>query len=127
MKIILLFYCISLFLWINPATTEASTTSNDEEVNSLMNHISTEELEQNYDQLQDQYGEYMPKVDFKDLSQWGEEESADEGWLTGIVSFLFHELLSNGKLFRIVVVPDSVQHIIASHAVLFLKTQLSAE
>ncbi|WP_188375731.1 stage III sporulation protein AE [Halobacillus andaensis] len=97
MKKILLLCCFSVGIVFMPNVSEAST-SNDEEVRSLMDHVSTEELEQNYEELHEQYGEYMPKVDFNDLSGWGSEEPTNAGWISGIVSFLFHELLSNGKL-----------------------------
>ncbi|MCP3025721.1 stage III sporulation protein AE [Halobacillus sp. A5] len=98
MKKLMLFILFILCLISVPSFAEASTSTNDEDVRSLMDHISTEELEQNYDQLHDQYGEYMPKVDFSDLSSWSEEGEVHSGWLTGIVSFLFKELFSNGKL-----------------------------
>ncbi|MFG6148557.1 stage III sporulation protein AE [Halobacillus sp. B23F22_1] len=97
MKKILLLCCFSFGILFMPNVSEAST-SNDEEVRSLMDHISTEELEQNYEHLHEQYGEYMPKVDFNDLSGWGNEKPTNTGWISGIVSFLFHELLTNGKL-----------------------------
>ncbi|MCP3032979.1 stage III sporulation protein AE [Halobacillus sp. A1] len=88
------------FLWIGlllfPMAISAATTN--EEVESLREHFSTEELERNYEQLHEQYGEYMPSISFSDMSDWSEKEVEPSGWISGILHFLFNELLSNGKL-----------------------------
>ncbi|MFC7060593.1 stage III sporulation protein AE [Halobacillus seohaensis] len=96
MKLIIVFCCLLVGSFLVPIVSSASTTN--DEVGSLMEHVSTEELEQNYQQLHDQYGEYLPSVSLGDFSEWSEQETTPSGWLSGIMTFLFHELLSNGRL-----------------------------
>ncbi|WP_163526337.1 stage III sporulation protein AE [Halobacillus ihumii] len=83
-----------------PDSVSASTSTPQDAVPSLMEHVSTNELEQSLQQLNQKYGDYLPDISIKDFRNVMEEEggSAPKGWVAGILSFLFHELMANGKL-----------------------------
>ncbi|WP_082233873.1 stage III sporulation protein AE [Halobacillus massiliensis] len=91
--------CLALMfaaVLISPTIIFASPA--EENIRTLNDYISTEELEKNYDNLHEQYGEYMPSISFEEISEWSENGNPTSGWIEGIIKFLFHELLANGKL-----------------------------
>ncbi|WP_173916182.1 stage III sporulation protein AE [Halobacillus sp. Marseille-Q1614] len=96
MKYLLCLSFLIIAVFTNPMMSHASTS--EENVRTLTDYISTEELEKNYDKLHEQYGEYMPSISFDDISEWSEQGNPSSGWISGIINFLFHELLANGKL-----------------------------
>ncbi|MYL47998.1 stage III sporulation protein AE [Halobacillus litoralis] len=67
---------------------------------SMLDHVSTEELEENWNQLNQQYGDYLPSFHTNNFREFIQSESSVESsdWFSGILEFFFHELLLNGKL-----------------------------
>lgn len=67
---------------------------------SLLDHVSTEELEASWKELNEEYGEYMPSFNLNNFREFiqndGDVRTSD--WFDGILRFLFHELMLNGKL-----------------------------
>ncbi len=98
MKSIAFLICICIGILCFPFLVSASTETNP--APSLMDHVSTQELEQSWDQLNSQYGDYLPTFNMNNFRDFITSETPLESsdWLSGITKFFFHELLLNGKL-----------------------------
>ncbi|UOQ93705.1 stage III sporulation protein AE [Halobacillus shinanisalinarum] len=98
MKRLFFISCVLMGAICFPVVVSASAPQ--DAVPSLMEHVSTEELEESLQQLNQQYGDYLPDISIDDFRSLVEEKGASnpKGWVAGILSFLFHELLVNGKL-----------------------------
>jgi stage III sporulation protein AE len=65
-----------------------------------LDRLGIEEIKKFWDDIVQDYGGYLPesqKGSFIDFVK-GEKKFSTEQWLKGIVKFLFHELIANGKL-----------------------------
>lgn len=84
---------------ILPMDAHAATSSPDAPP-SLLDHVTTEELEETWEQLNQQYGEFMPSLHSHNFREFIESENSvkSSDWFSGILEFFFHELLLNGKL-----------------------------
>ncbi|MFQ3542813.1 stage III sporulation protein AE [Halobacillus rhizosphaerae] len=98
MKSITFLICICIGILCFPILVSASTEMSP--APSLMDHVSTQELEQSWDQLNSQYGDYLPTFNMNNFRDFITSETPLESsdWLSGITKFFFHELLLNGKL-----------------------------
>ncbi|MCA0970122.1 stage III sporulation protein AE [Halobacillus litoralis] len=87
---------ISLFCFPLSIAAEPSTDVTP----SLLDHVSTEELEESWQFINEEYGEFMPSYNLGSFKEFvendGEVQSTD--WFQGILKFLFQELMVNGKL-----------------------------
>ncbi|WP_226582932.1 stage III sporulation protein AE [Halobacillus litoralis] len=78
----------------------APSSPNPEGLPSMIDHISTEELEENWEDLNQQYGEYLPSFHTNNFREFIQNENTVQSsdWYSGILEFFFHELMLNGKL-----------------------------
>jgi stage III sporulation protein AE len=78
---------------VPPATAEAMA---DEQLDALQ----IDELQQFWSDILTEYGGFLPESQKGSLDDFikGEKEFSLKEWLTGIVKFMFHELIANGKL-----------------------------
>ncbi len=102
-SIVILFLIISLS---NGQPILASPTSTDlpEETQAVetfnVNDIPLDDLKQFWDSVYDEYGGFLPesqKGSFVDFIS-GEKKFSLKEWLSGILKFIFHEIIANGKL-----------------------------
>ncbi|OCA86343.1 stage III sporulation protein AE [Pradoshia sp. D12] len=102
-SIIILFLILSLS---NGQTTQASPTSTDlpEETQAVetfnVGDIPLDDLKQFWDSVYEEYGGFLPesqKGSFVDFIS-GEKKFSLKEWLSGILKFIFHEIIANGKL-----------------------------
>ncbi len=102
-SIVVLFLILSLS---NGQTSQASPNSTDlpEETQAVetfnADDIPLDDLKQFWDSVYDQYGGFLPesqKGSFVDFIS-GEKKFTLKEWLSGILQFIFHEIIANGKL-----------------------------
>jgi stage III sporulation protein AE len=102
-SIVFLFLILSLS---NGQTSQASPNSTDlpEETQAVetfnADDIPLDDLKQFWDSVYDQYGGFLPesqKGSFVDFIS-GEKKFTLKEWLSGILQFIFHEIIANGKL-----------------------------
>lgn len=89
---------IGVFLF--PSASAASPEAPETTGPSMSEYISTEDMEANWEDLQQQYGDYMPNFQHDNFMEFIQKEGALESsdWYSGMVEFFFHELLLNGRL-----------------------------
>jgi stage III sporulation protein AE len=97
------FLLVLLLSWsplhVNGAEIPASTPQ-DAVVKTQLERLDTQEIEAFWQKVLDKYGGYLPESTGKSLFDMvtGEKAFSISGVMEGIGSFLFHELLINGKL-----------------------------
>ncbi|UOQ42556.1 stage III sporulation protein AE [Halobacillus salinarum] len=98
MKSITFLICLLAGIFCLPLAVSASTSA--DAVPSLVDHISTQELEKSWDEINNQYGDYLPTFNMNNFQDFLNSETPlqSNDWLAGMMKFFFHELLLNGKL-----------------------------
>ncbi|MBN8236592.1 stage III sporulation protein AE [Halobacillus kuroshimensis] len=83
-----------------PSASSASPEAPETTGPSMSEYISTEDMEANWEDLQQQYGDYIPTFQHDNFMEFIQKEGALESsdWYSGMVEFFFHELLLNGRL-----------------------------
>ncbi|MGI8316180.1 stage III sporulation protein AE [Halobacillus mangrovi] len=91
-------FILICFPSVSLASTSPSTSP--EEVPSMLDHVSTEELEASWKELSQKYGEYVPTFTMDNFREYIQSEGSikSSDWFSGLLKFFFHELMVNGKL-----------------------------
>lgn len=101
MKIrILLGVLIFLAVALSPEIVQASSSIQEKVIDEQLDQLGIEEIRKFWDDIVQEYGGYLPesqKGSFIDFVK-GDKKFSTEEWLKGILRFLFHELIANGKL-----------------------------
>ena len=101
-----IFFLFMILSLCNGHSTQASSDSTDppDETQAVetfnMNDIPLDDLKQFWDSVYDQYGGFLPesqKGSFVDFIS-GEKKFSFKEWMNGLVQFIFHEIIANGKL-----------------------------
>lgn len=95
--IVALFVVALIFL---PTVVQASPTTPSEIVTEQLDRVGVDEIKQYWDEIMTEYGGFLPesqKGDFIDYVTGDKSFSLSE-WFKGFLKYLFHELLTNGKL-----------------------------
>jgi stage III sporulation protein AE len=89
-----------IIIW-SPFSVQASSPSiQDKVIDEQLDRLGIEEIKEFWDDIVEDYGGYLPesqKGSFMDFVK-GEKKFSTEQWLKGMMKFLFHELIANGKL-----------------------------
>lgn len=99
MKIPLLTFCF-LFIGVQAYAEEGEEKSPNKIMESQLEQLNLEELKQFWEDVMEEYGGFLPetqKGSFYDFIK-GENQFSIKEWTSGIVNFLFHEFIANGKL-----------------------------
>lgn len=100
MKLILAFF--SLFIVVNlfAQTVQASPESPSELVTDQLEGIGVEEVKAYWEEVMNEYGGFLPESQKGSFMEFvkGDKSFSVKEWLKGLVKYLFHELLANGKL-----------------------------
>lgn len=93
-------FIVCLFLGIVCFPLISSASQNPEPPPAMLDYISTEELENSWEELDQDYGDYMPSFNMKNFREYIQNEGSlkTSDWFTGILQFFFQELMLNGKL-----------------------------
>ncbi|MGP4067766.1 stage III sporulation protein AE [Halobacillus sp. B29] len=98
MKRLSFIVCLLLGIVCFPLISSAS--QNSDIPPTMLDYISTEELEKSWEELDQDYGDYMPSFNMKNFREYIQNEGSlkTSDWFTGIIQFFFQELMLNGKL-----------------------------
>jgi stage III sporulation protein AE len=101
MKLRILLGVLFFFVvFLSPVSVQASPSIQDKVIEDQLDRLGIEEIQKFWDDIVQDYGGYLPesqKGSFIDFVK-GEKKFSAEQWLKGIMKFLFHELIANGKL-----------------------------
>lgn len=98
-KILLTILLFVAFAFSFPYIVQAAPGP-EEIMNNQLDRLGIDEIRQYWDEIVDVYGGFLPesqKGSFMDFVKGDKELSLNE-WLFGLIKYLFHELLANGKL-----------------------------
>nr|WP_304218494.1 stage III sporulation protein AE [Fredinandcohnia onubensis] len=96
-----------LFFFSLPHIVQASPSQQDiienqihEQVEEQLETLGIDEIKQFWDEIVTDYGGYLPESQKGSLLEFiqGEKELSLKEWMLGLVKFVFHELIANGKL-----------------------------
>ena len=100
-----LFICILCF---NPIVVQAAGGENPPEgeddpaalMENGLEQVDLTDIKQFWDDILVQYGGFLPEGQKGDMMDYlsGEQTISLKAWFTGLLKFLFHEMLANGKL-----------------------------
>lgn len=100
-----LFICILCF---NPIVVQAAGGENPPEgeddpaalMENGLEQVDLTDIKQFWDDILAQYGGFLPEGQKGDMMDYlsGEQTISLKAWFTGLLKFLFHEMLANGKL-----------------------------
>ncbi|MCA1009645.1 stage III sporulation protein AE [Halobacillus halophilus] len=98
MKRLSFIVCLLLGIVCFPMISSAS--QNPDAPPAMLDYISTDELEKSWEELDQDYGDYMPSFNMKNFREYIQNEGSlkTSDWFTGILQFFFQELMLNGKL-----------------------------
>ncbi|WP_010284578.1 stage III sporulation protein AE [Bacillus timonensis] len=98
----LLFFFFSLpqFVQASPSQQEIIDNQIHEQVEEQLETLGIDEIKQFWDEIVTEYGGYLPESQKGSLLEFirGEKELSLKEWLLGLVKFVFHEVIANGKL-----------------------------
>lgn len=89
-----------ILLLFSPLSVQASSSLQDKVIDDQLDRLGIEEIKKFWDEIVEDYGGYLPetqKGSFADFVK-GEKSFSVDQWLNGLLKFLFHELIANGKL-----------------------------
>ena len=109
LSIILLLYVVVSFLLIpsvqaspqeESSTVETVEAGLEDMVDSQLESLNMDELTGFWEDIMDEYGGFLPESQKGSLYDFikGEKEFSLKEWLSGILKFVFHELIANGRL-----------------------------
>ncbi|WP_453995089.1 stage III sporulation protein AE [Bacillus nitroreducens] len=100
--LVVLFFFFSLpqIVQASPSPQEVIDDQIHEQVEEQLETLGIDEIKQFWDEIVTEYGGYLPDSQKGSLLEFirGEKELSLKEWMLGLVKFVFHELLTNGKL-----------------------------
>ncbi|MFC5447955.1 stage III sporulation protein AE [Paenibacillus aestuarii] len=97
---------LMLSLWLGWMGTAVSESPTDAIIKEQASHLQTEQVEQYWDKLMNEYGGYFPESktpSFMDLLL-GTKAISMKSIFKGLLSYVFHEVIVNGKLLASIVI-----------------------
>ena len=94
----------SILLFVLPEIVQASpNVVNDEiqlQVDEQLETLGIDEITQYWEEIVTEYGGYLPESQKGSLLEFisGEKKLSLKEWMLGLVKYIFHELITNGKL-----------------------------
>ncbi|WP_093135445.1 stage III sporulation protein AE [Salinibacillus kushneri] len=95
---------VVLFFFLLPNEVQASESNpqiNPEKwADEQLQGESNEKIGDYWSNLKNNYGEFLPDLSNKELTDFMKEDASVsiQSWINGLLKYLFHELLANGKL-----------------------------
>ncbi|MCH1626620.1 stage III sporulation protein AE [Ferdinandcohnia quinoae] len=99
MVFILFFFSIPQIVQASPPQ-EVINDQIQEQVNEQIEILGIEDIKQYWDEIVTEYGGFLPESQKGSLLDFisGEKELSLKEWMLGLVKYIFHELIANGKL-----------------------------
>ncbi|MEH7383121.1 stage III sporulation protein AE [Bacillus sp. JJ1533] len=97
---ILFFFSLPQFVQASPSQQEIIDNQIQDQVEEQLETLGIDEIQQFWNEIVTDYGGYLPESQKGSLLEFirGEKELSLKEWLLGLVKFVFHELIANGKL-----------------------------
>ncbi|MEH7386890.1 stage III sporulation protein AE [Bacillus sp. JJ1521] len=98
--LLLFFFSLPQFVQASPSQQEIIDNQIQNQVEEQLETLGIDEIKQFWDEIVTEYGGYLPESQKGSLLEFirGEKELSLKEWLLGLVKFVFHELIANGKL-----------------------------
>ncbi|THE11279.1 stage III sporulation protein AE [Bacillus timonensis] len=98
--LLLFFFSLPQFVQASPSQQEIIDNQIQNQVEEQLETLGIDEIKQFWDEIVTDYGGYLPESQKGSLLEFirGEKELSLKEWLLGLVKFVFHELIANGKL-----------------------------
>ncbi|MFS0822790.1 stage III sporulation protein AE [Bacillus sp. 1P02SD] len=98
--LLLFFFSLPQFVQASPSQQEIIDNQIQDQVEEQLETLGIDEIKQFWDEIVTDYGGYLPESQKGSLLEFirGEKELSLKEWLLGLVKFVFHELIANGKL-----------------------------
>lgn len=117
-----------LLLFIGMVSTVSADSPADQWVEQQTKELPTGQVEEYWDQLMKDYGGFFPEgrtPSLKDMLLPGGEGLSLKGVFSGIASFMWHEVLYNGKLLATIVMLSILSMILENLQTAFEKSTIS--
>jgi len=100
LALFLFFFSLPHIVQASPSQQEIIENQIQEQVEEQLETLGIDEIKQFWDEIVTDYGGYLPESQKGSLLEFiqGEKELSLNEWLLGLVKFVFHELIANGKL-----------------------------
>ncbi|MFJ8527821.1 stage III sporulation protein AE [Bacillus sp. NPDC094106] len=120
----LLFACFLFFSL--PIVVQASPLEKNV-VDQQLDKLGIEDVKQYWDGLVTKYGGYLPESQKGSFMEFvkGEKEFSVKEWMTGLLKYLFHELVANGKLLGTLIMLTIFSALLQSLQSAFSKSSVS--
>ena len=120
----LLFACFLFFSL--PVVVQASPLEKNV-VDQQLDKLGIEDVKQYWDGLVTKYGGYLPESQKGSFMEFvkGEKEFSIKEWMTGLLKYLFHELVANGKLLGTLIMLTIFSALLQSLQSAFSKSSVS--
>ncbi|MBO1626594.1 stage III sporulation protein AE [Bacillus cereus] len=120
----LLFACFLFFSL--PIVVQASPIEKNV-VDQQLDKLGIEDVKQYWDGLVTKYGGYLPESQKGSFMEFvkGEKEFSIKEWMTGLLKYLFHELIANGKLLGTLIMLTIFSALLQSLQSAFSKSSVS--
>ncbi|MEH7237022.1 stage III sporulation protein AE [Bacillus sp. JJ1562] len=98
--LLLFFFSLPQIVQASPSQQEIIDNQIQNQVEEQLETLGIDEIKQFWDEIVTEYGGYLPESQKGSLLEFirGEKELSLKEWLLGLVKFVFHELIANGKL-----------------------------
>jgi stage III sporulation protein AE len=82
------------------STVESAESGLEDMVNSQLESLNMDELKTFWEDIMDEYGGFLPESQKGSLYDFvkGDKEFSLKEWVSGVLKFVFHELIANGRL-----------------------------
>jgi len=120
----LLFACFLFFSL--PIVVQASPVEKNV-VDQQLDKLGIEDVKQFWDELVTKYGGYLPESQKGSFMEFvkGEKEFSIKEWMIGLLKYLFHELVANGKLLGTLIMLTIFSALLQSLQSAFSKSSIS--
>ncbi|MCC3358694.1 stage III sporulation protein AE [Bacillus sp. REN16] len=100
LALLLFFFSLPQFVQASPSQQEIIDEQIQHQVEEQLETLGIDEIKQYWDEIVTEYGGYLPESQKGSLLDFirGEKELSLKEWLLGLVKFVFHEIIANGKL-----------------------------
>src|SRR5690625_2582585 len=127
--ILFVFLCIFLIVPMDIYANEINVMDETEENidEQMLDKLTIEEVNKFWDQIGVDYGEYMPEIRDKNIAELIKENGSLslKSSVKGIASYLFYELIQNGKLLGTLIILTLFSVVLQSMHAAFEKSAVS--
>ncbi|PTM58521.1 stage III sporulation protein AE [Desmospora activa] len=122
-------FCLFLFFLLPlPAVAAEDGTLEEKVIRTQLDQLQTEEVESFWQELREEYGQFLPREQPSDIFQWVITREGGWGltdWIKALAAYMFHEVLINGRLLGTIIVLTVFSMILRTLQTAFESNQVS--